>query len=110
VLPFPGQIPRIDRALFVTGTLPEPRSPIYTALPRFENPEGVCRMVLPPDRAGAGYHREGSWHVVLTVRTEVSGSPFRPDPLSVSFAPFDGSARRGPMPVAFSPWHRLVAK
>jgi mono/diheme cytochrome c family protein len=110
VLPFPGQPVRLDRALFVTGPLPEGRSAIYSSLPRFDNPEGVCRMVVPPDRAGAGFHRAGAWHVALAVRTDESGSALGPTPLSVSFAPFDGALRRGPMPVAFSTWHRLVVK
>jgi mono/diheme cytochrome c family protein len=110
VLPLPGQLPRIDRAMFLTGPLPEGRSAIYTALPRFENPESVCRMVLAPDRGGAAYHREGSWHVVLAVSTDQAGSPLGKEPLFVSFAPFDGSLRRGPMPVALTPWHRLMVR
>jgi hypothetical protein len=110
VLPVPGQPARIDRALFVTGALTEGRRDAGTGLPRFENPEGVCRMVLPPDRAGAAVHRGGAWHVVLAVRTDESGSPFGKQPLWISFAPFDGSLRRGPMPVGFSAWHRLAVR
>jgi mono/diheme cytochrome c family protein len=110
VLPFPGQMPRLDRALFVTGPLGDGRLPPDSPLPRFENPEGVCRMVQAPDRAGAGVHREGSWHVVLAARTDISGSPFGSEPLFVSFAPFDGSLHRGPMPVALSSWHRVIVR
>jgi mono/diheme cytochrome c family protein len=110
VLPFPGQPPRLDRAAFLTGPLWDGRLPAQSPLPRFENPEGVCRMVFPPDRAGSGYHRDGSWNVVLAVRTEEAGSPLGERPLSVSFAPFDGSLRRGPMPVGFSSWCRLVVR
>ena len=100
-------MPRLDRALFVTGPFGDAAPP---GLPRFENPEAVCRMVQSPDRTGAGVHREGSWHVVLAARTDISGSPLGPAPLFVSFAPFDGSLRRGPMPVALSSWHRLVVR
>jgi hypothetical protein len=109
VLPLTGQMPRLDRAVrhrpFGDG-----RPPAGSALPRFENPEGVCRMVQAPDRTGSGVHREGSWHVVLAARTDISGSPLGSAPLFVSFAPFDGSLRRGPMPVALSSWHRLVVR
>jgi mono/diheme cytochrome c family protein len=107
VLPFPGQPPRLDRAAFLTGPLWDGRAPADPSLPKFENPEGVCRMVLAPDRAGAGYHRDGSWNVVLAVRTEEAGPTRGEKPLWVSFAPFDGSLRRGPMPVGFSSWCKL---
>jgi hypothetical protein len=110
VLPLTGQPPRLDRAAFLTGPHWDGRLPPDSPLPRFANPDGVCRMVQAPDRAGAGFHREGSWHVVLAVRTDEAGPTTGDQPLSVSFAPFDGSLRRGPMPVAFSAWQRLVVK
>jgi hypothetical protein len=110
VLPFPGQMPKLDRALWLSGPIPDGKSSLYTAVPRFDNPENVCRMVLAPDRAGSGYHRDGSWNVALAVRTDESGSPAGPEKLSVSFAPFDGSLRRGPMPVGMSAWHRVVVR
>jgi hypothetical protein len=108
VLPFPGQMPRLDRAVWLSGPMPDSKSEVYDALPRFDNPEGVCRMVLSPDRGGAGVHRSGSWYVALAVRTDESRAMEGPNPTYVSFAPFDGSLRRGPMPVGFSAWNRVV--
>ncbi len=104
VLPFPNQPARIDRALVLTGPQPGGTDKVFTATPRFENPESVCRAVIPPDRVGKIEYRNGSWHVVIAVRTEQAGDALGTSPLSVSFAPFDGSLRRGPMPVGFSAW------
>jgi mono/diheme cytochrome c family protein len=109
ILPMSGQVPRIDRALFLTGPFGGAGAN-DAGLPTIDNPEGVCRMVLPPDRAGVGEYRQGSWHFALAVRTEQAGSPLGTAPLSVSFATFDGSLRRGPMPVGFSHWHRLAVR
>jgi mono/diheme cytochrome c family protein len=109
VLPYPGQPAPIDRTLSLRGPMPERADPVFDAIPRFDNPERVCRMVALPDRAGEAAYRGGSWHVLIGVRTLESGDPRRRR-VSVSFAAFDGALRRGPMPTAFTPWCEVVAK
>ena len=109
VLPYPGQMPPIDRALSLRGPMPPSTSPVFDALPSFTNPERVCRMVFPPERAGDAVYRGGSWHVLIGVRAVESGSP-RKNKVSASFAAFDGELRRGPMPTAFTHWSELAVR
>ncbi|HYC78003.1 MAG TPA: c-type cytochrome [Planctomycetota bacterium] len=109
VLPYPGQMPAIDRAVFFAGPMPDRRDPLFDAVPRFENPDGVCRMPLSAERAGAAVYRGGAWHVALTVRLEHATDPAR-RPVRLSFATFDGALRRGPMPTAFSHWNDLAPR
>lgn len=109
VLPYPGQPAPIDRTLSLRGPMPGRDDPRFDAVPRFENPERVCRMVQLPDRAGEAVYRGGAWRVVVGVRLLESGDP-RKNRVSASFAAFDGSLRRGPMPTAFSPWCEIVVR
>jgi mono/diheme cytochrome c family protein len=106
VLPYPGQIPPIDRALWMRGPMPPVGSPLFDPTRPFSNPERVCKMVFPPERAGDADYRGGAWHVVVGVRTTESGGPRR-NRVSASFAVFDGAVRRGPAPTAFSHWSEL---
>jgi mono/diheme cytochrome c family protein len=109
VLPYPGQIPPIDRALSLRGSMPRRDDPLFDALPSFANPERVCRTVLAPDRAGDGVYRGGAWHVLIGVRGLEAGPP-KKNRVSASFAAFDGELRRGPMPTAFTHWSEIDAR
>jgi mono/diheme cytochrome c family protein len=108
-LPIPGQIPPIDRALSLRGPMPPPTDPRFDALPRFENPERVCKMVAPPERVGEAVYVGGAWRVVIGVRRVESAASLG-GRLSASFAVFDGALRRGPMPTAFSHWCEIAIK
>jgi mono/diheme cytochrome c family protein len=109
VLPFPGQPAPIDRAVSFRGAMPGRMGSVFDPAPGFENPERVCRMVQLPDRSGAAVYRGGAWNVLIGVRTLESGDP-KKNRVSVSFAAFDGSLLRGPLPTAFSPWCEIAAK
>jgi hypothetical protein len=106
VLPFPGQMPVLDRAVTYTGPMPRARDPIFDAA-SFENPEDVCRTIAPAARTGASVYAQGVWRHVIALRTEQSGTPLGPAPLSIAVAVFDGRARKGPLPNAFSAWMEL---
>lgn len=110
ILPVPGQPTPIDRALALTGPLPERDDPLWTALPKFDNRDAVCRAVFGPDRVGAMIHRSGVWHITLTLKLDQAGMPGPTRVVSVSFAAFDGQLRRGPMPTAFSMWNELAPR
>ena len=107
VLPFPGQMPVLDRAVTYTGPMPRARDPIFD-VSGFENPEEVCRTIAPAARTGDSVYASGMWRHVIALRTEQSGTPLGPTPLSIAVAIFDGSARKGPLPTAFTAWMELI--
>ncbi len=107
VLPVAGQMPVLDRAVTYTGAMPRVEDPVFIAS-GFENPEAVCKTVAPAARTGTSTYVQGTWRHVIAVRTEMSGPPNASQPLSVSLAVFNGSAKRGPLPTAFSAWRELV--
>jgi hypothetical protein len=108
VLPIPGQPLPVDRALWLAGPMPEAGDPDFDGVsPRFENPDRVCVSPIGPELVGSGRWRDGLWTVVMAVDPERAGEIERGGSIPVSFAVFDGVLRRGPMPVAFTPWHRL---
>ena len=108
-MPMPGLALPLDRALWTSGAMPEPEDPLYDrATPRFENPNQVCVSPLQPQRAGSGIWRNNVWTVLLPILPIKAGSIRRGGSMPVSFSVFDGSLRRGPLPVAFSHWHTLA--
>lgn len=107
VLPVAGQVPVLDRAVTYTGAMPRFNDPLFIDS-GFDNPEAVCKTIAPAARTGSSTYVQGTWRHVIAVRTEMSGSPIGAQPLSVSLAVFNGSAKKGPLPVAFSAWRELV--
>jgi mono/diheme cytochrome c family protein len=105
VLPIPGQPLPLDRALWLAGSMPEERDPVFDSkTPRFENPDSVCKSPIGPERVGDGLWVDRVWTILIPVRPERSGNVSEGGPKAVSFAVFDGRHARGPLPVCFSPW------
>lgn len=105
VLPIPGQPLPLDRALWLSGTMPDERDPLFLALdPPFENPDSVCKSPIGPQRTGDGRWRDRVWTVLVPIRPERAGPLPAQGPRSVSFSVFDGAHAKGPLPVAFTPW------
>lgn len=109
VLPIPGQPLPLDRALWLAGTMPPEEDALFDAVePRFRNPDNVCKAPIGPEKVGQGSWRDGLWTLVMPVKPSRAGEIAPGRPFHVSFAAFDGSLARGPLPVAFSAWHELT--
>ena len=106
VLPIPGQPLPLDRALWVAGPMPAEDDPVY-AETGFQNPDSVCKAPIGPQRVGVGAWRDGIWTTLMAVKPEKAGDVRVGAPMQISFAIFDGSTTRGPMPQAFSNWQIL---
>jgi mono/diheme cytochrome c family protein len=108
ILPLPGQPLPLDRALFLAGPKPDAEDPVFSALGApFENPDQVCKAPIGPELVGRGNWQDGVWTVTMVVHPERGGGLVPGSPLRVSFAVFEGSRSRGPLPVAFSTWIEL---
>ncbi|MSR74687.1 MAG: c-type cytochrome [Planctomycetes bacterium] len=108
VLPIPGSPLPVDRALWLASAKPAADDPVFDKLtPRFENPDGVCRSPIGPEHVGRAQWRDGVWTVLMVLRPERAGHIAETVNMPVSFAIFDGSVARGPLPAAFSHWQRL---
>lgn len=109
VLPIPGLPLPLDRAIWLSGAMPGDDDPVFGHVkPRFENPDRVCVSPIGPEHVGKGTWRNGTWTLVFPVRPERGGKVESGGTMKASFAIFDGSVRRGPLPVAFSMWQTLV--
>lgn len=108
ILPIPGLPLPLDRALWLSGPMPPENDPLFDAkLPRFQNPDNVCKAPIGPEKVGRGTWRDGLWTILLPVKPMRAGELSSRKTFQVSFAAFDGSQRRGPLPVAFSAWQEL---
>jgi mono/diheme cytochrome c family protein len=109
VLPVPGLPLPLDRAIWLAGDMPDEKDPLFDGVePRFENPGRVCVSPIGPEHVGAGSWRDRIWTVSMAVSPDRAGEVTSGGTMAASFAAFDGSLRRGPMPVAFTPWQTLV--
>ncbi|MAB89827.1 MAG: hypothetical protein CMJ90_10245 [Planctomycetes bacterium] len=109
VLPIPGLPLPLDRAMWLAGAMPDEKDPVFDHVePRFLNPDRVCISPIGPEHVGRGTWRDRTWSILLPVKPERGGQVESGGTMGVSFAVFDGNLRRGPLPVAFSPWQTLV--
>lgn len=109
VLPIPGLPLPLDRAIWLAGDMPDEKDPVFDHVePRFLNPDRVCVSPIGPEHVGRGTWKDRTWSVLLPVKPERGGRVESGGTMGVSFAVFDGSLRRGPLPVSFSPWQTLV--
>lgn len=109
VIPNPGLALPLDRMLWLSGAMPAPEDPVFTrdGTP-FANPDALCKAPVEPQGGGEGRWTGGVWTVLLTIVPLKAEEVGAGTTLEVSFAAFDGSLRRGPLPTAFSNWHRLL--
>lgn len=108
VLPLPGLPLPADRALWLAGAKPAPDDPVFEALvPRFDNPDSVCKSPIGPEHVGKAAWRDGLWTVLMVVKPERAGRLTIGETMPLSLAVFDGATARGPLPGAFSHWQTL---
>ena len=109
VLPIPGLPLPLDRAIWLAGAMPPGEDPVFDHVkPRFVNPDRVCISPIGPEHVGSGKFRDRTWTLVMPVKPERAGAIVSGETMGVSFSVFDGSLRRGPLPVSFSTWQTLV--
>jgi mono/diheme cytochrome c family protein len=109
VLPLPGQPLPLDRSLWLAGPMPPEDDALFDGFePRFQNPDNVCKSPIGPEKVGTAAWRDGLWTLVMPVRPSRAGEITPGRPMYASFAAFDGSLARGPLPVAFTAWLELV--
>jgi len=108
VLPLPGLPLPLDRALWLSSAKPAADDPIFEhIIPRFENPDSVCKSPIGPEHVGKAHWRDGLWTVLMLVRPERAGRIAQGEDMPLSLAVFDGANARGPLPSAFSHWQTL---
>ena len=108
VMPIAGSPLPLDRALWLAGAKPAADDPVFDALvPRFENPDSVCKSPIGPEHVGQAQWRDGVWTAFMIVRPERAGHIEAGGSMPISFAVFDGSVARGPLPATFSHWQTL---